>query len=95
MFLWRHAAGPRRVVHISRGRRMGIHRTSAGLEAPLGVHAHRGVGLRRVPARRFICGTSASHNKHGGGAERLNKDKANAARRSINAVVADSGSMAR
>ena len=55
------------------------------LEAPLGVHAHLGVGLWRVPARRFICGTSALHNKHGGGAERLNKCKAHAARRFINA----------
>jgi len=35
------------------------------------VHAHLGVGLRRVPARRFICGTSALHSRHGGGAERL------------------------
>ena len=53
------------------------------LEAPLGVHAHLGVGLRRMSARRFICRTSALHNKHGGGAERLNKDKAHAARRFI------------
>jgi len=30
MFLWQSAAGPRRVLHISRGRRMGIHRPSAG-----------------------------------------------------------------
>jgi len=30
MFLWRSAAGPRRVVHISLGRRMGICRPSAG-----------------------------------------------------------------
>jgi len=57
------------------------------LEAPLGVHAHLGVGLRRMSARRFICGTSALHNKHGGGAERLNKDKAHAARRFINAEI--------
>jgi len=57
------------------------------LEAPFGVHAHLGVGLRRMSARRFICGISALHNKHGGGAERLNKDKAHAARRFINAEI--------
>jgi hypothetical protein len=59
------------------------------LEAPFGVHAHLGVGLRRMSARRFICGISALHNKHGGGAERLNKDKAHTARRFINAEILD------
>jgi hypothetical protein len=33
-----------------------------GASARLGVEVRLGVGLRRVPARRFICGISALHN---------------------------------
>jgi len=63
-----------------------VHRCG-GASAGLGVEVPLGVGPQRVSARRFICGTSALHNKHGGGAERLNKDKAHAARRFINAEI--------
>jgi len=43
----------------------------AGARLRVSACMRLGVGLRRVPARRFICGISALHSRHGGGAERL------------------------